>query len=186
MKLDRTQEEMNEFLNTAKKIGLKIEEAEPINLELNQFPIFYLPDWPDKIPSLKVHLGLKRSRFLEKNSETNIYHLRKKIVAIAITINARDSKGGIKVECRNPLDMTNSVELDSFSKSPIERLNCFLLFSQNIKKGAPKINKLAGQLLKQASSEVSDLAQAIAKATRSLEPFIPFLVADQLTQELEK
>lgn len=183
MKPDKTLEEMAEFLNKAKKIGLKIGEAQPINLELNQFPIFYLPDWPSKMPSLKVHLGLKRVWFLEKNSETNIYRVRKKIVATVITI---EDRGYIRVECINPLDISNLIEFKSLSQSPVERLNCFLIFSQNIKKSALKINKVAEQLLRQASAELQDLAPVMVKVKRSLEPFIPFLVADKLTQETQK
>lgn len=186
MKLDKALEELTEFLNTAKKINLKIEEAQPINLELNQFPVFYLPDWPEKMPTLTVHLGLKRSWFLEKNSETNIYRLRKKVVAIVITIEARDHKGNIKVRCINPLDTSNFIEFKSASSSPVDRLNCFLIFGQNIKKSAPKINKMAEQLLEQATTELLDSTSIMVKVKKSLEPFIPFLVADELTQETQK
>jgi hypothetical protein len=184
--LNTALKEFQEFLDTAQKINLKMEEAQPINLELNQFPIFYLPDWPDKVPSLKVHLGLKRSWFLEKKPEMNLYRLRKKVIAIVIIITAIKNKGNIKVRCINPLDTSNFIEFDSASSEPANRLNCFLIFSQNIKKSASKINKMAEQLLRQTSAELSDSALVVAKVNESLKPFIPFLVADKLTEEAQK
>ena len=187
MDLNLALKKFQEFLDTAKKISLKIEEAQPINLELNQFPVFYLPDWPDKIPSLEVHLGLRRPWFLEKNSETKLYCLRRKIVAVVITITAnKDNKGNIKVKCVNPLDVSNFIEFVSAALEPVNRLNCFLIFSQNIRKSAPKINKMAEKLLRKTSAELSDSALIMAKVKESLKPFIPFLVADKLTDEAQK
>lgn len=182
MDLNLALKEFQEFLDTAKEIHLKIDEAEPVNLELNQFPKFYLPDWPEKMPTLTVHLGLSRLWFLEKNPETTLYRIKKKIVAIKVEVKCHKLKGYIKVTCHNPLDLKNFIIFHSDSDTAVDRLNCFVIFCQTIKKGGPKITATAKRMLKETDSEIADTALAMENIKKSLKPFIPFLIADQLSE----
>lgn len=184
MDLDLALKEFQEFQDTARKIHLKIEEAEPINLELNQFPKFYLPDWPEKMPILTVHLGLSRPWFLEKNPETTLYRLKKKIMAIDVKVACNKLKGYITVTCSNPLDLQNFIIFHSDSDTAVDRLNCFVIFCQTLKKGGAKITAVAKRMLKKTDSETADTALVMENIKKSLEPFIPFLIADQLSERI--
>lgn len=140
---------------------LQIKEVEvPQNVKI--------PNWPKAAGYVKIKLGKKDYIYPTKAKETGMLHLIRKRHRVSFLIK---EDGTFQVDFCGIGSPTCS---GTFESNNLERVRALVLFHQFKEELLPKI-------IQKLKADLGNHNQVVAMVEKALEPFVPFLVADQLS-----
>ncbi len=168
--------ELRKFIDNFSALGPELTE-ETVQLSAFDIPQFKLPYWPDTGQSVGFSLGLRRIWWPEKDINSKIVRIRKRIVVIEMDI----ARGGtIDVTCRHPLDLQNMIQFSSQNTN--SAMSCFIVFSQLLKPAFKKLTKAVDKVVKKKKLEKDECLRMSDAVKKSFKPLVPFIVADKLSE----
>ena len=143
------------------------EEITKLEIREIEVPKFYLPNWPKAAGEVVIKLGKKDYVYPEKADQTGMLRLVNKRHQLQFTISSTSTRidfGGF----RHPV-WSGSHEDQNF-----ERIKALIMFHQFK-------DELFARIMQQLRHDLGFHNQVADMVRQAFEPFIPFVVLDQLT-----
>ena len=177
MEATRSISELKQYLDKFKK------DMSEIDIKyFEEIPKFFIPNWPKSAGEIQINLWLRISLCPRAGKESSLLNLKRRFVRRVNFIISQT--GTIKVcPIRMFQDAFNAPDYYSNSDYSINRVQCFIVFSQFLDSLCDKIiRKLRKRYsnYKKEGEEFNGICEAVK---RSFEPLIPFVVADILSEE---
>ena len=143
------------------------EELTKLEIREVEIPKFYIPNWPEAAGSLDVNLGKRRFLFATETPTTGLLMLVPKKKKLVFNFN----QNGV---IRARIFSFNYCSFTSNSYDNIDRIQTLLLFQQFK-------DELFAAILRQLKTDIRYHIQAAEMIKQAFEPFIPFVVMEQLS-----
>lgn len=177
-------EELRDFL------GNFSEEIDKLRAKIQEdIPPFHIPNWPKNMNDMDVRLKKRNFLFppiIEKSAPLEkLLRLEKITADIFITIK-KDGLVEIVVykEYKTGFLKRERQRIGWFESDgkyyPIERVRCFIIFSQFLEEVCADIIRQLKEKLARLELAVAEYELTIEAVKKSFEPLIPFVVADAL------
>ena len=170
MEVTRSISELKQYLDKFKKDMSEIDIR-----QLEEIPKFSIPNWPKEAGRIGVTLWLRRIFCPVEGRESGLLNLRKE----------RFIKIDFEILGSGNVGIWTSIYglLNSSTNDSMQRIKCFIIFSQLLD---PLCNKIIKKLRKRYTNykkEVDEFNRIREAVKKSFEPLIPFVVADALSDK---